>query len=43
MCLSYLGDIKKSYNNFLIIKVGEMEMQIKLLPVHENMLCKSRY
>jgi len=33
MCLSYLGD-KKYYSDFLIIKVGEMEMQIKLLPVH---------
>jgi len=43
MYLAYLGDTKKVIIIFLIIKVGEMEMQIKLPPVHGNMLCKSHY
>jgi len=34
---------KKSCSDFLIIKIGEKEMQMKLPPLHENLLCKSLY
>jgi len=41
--LSYLGDTKKVVESFLIRKIGEKEMQMKLQPVCENLLCKILY
>jgi len=34
---------KKSCSDFPIIKIGEKEMQMKLPPLRENLLCKSLY